>query len=365
MGISRFLSGALAVALFGVATPAWAARFAVYGDTRDNEAEHKKLVAAIEAASPDFVIFTGDAVMDGKDAAQWELFSRLTEPLRKSPFYIVQGNHDTGPMFAQHFPMPPAHAQGHEYYAFDALGVHFLAIDSESPSGADSPQYAFVRGDLESHAGKAPIVVFLHKALYSSGHHGCDDGLKTLYEPLFQKSHVLAVFQGHDHDYERTQPQGGVTYFVEGGGGAPLRAFEGTAPAWSAFRLASFGYVVVDVAQGKLDVQAYDDSRTLIDRVSLGTSTSATPSAPSTPSTPSNPTTPTRPNSTTPPSGGGNPGTTPTTPSSTPSPSPSSSAPMPSTSADAWLWGGLAGAALASLLVSSMLIRPKGRTQAL
>lgn len=30
---------------------------------------------------------------------------------------------------------------------------------------------------------------------------------------------VSAVFSGHDHVYERVQPQGGVQYFVSGAGG--------------------------------------------------------------------------------------------------------------------------------------------------
>jgi hypothetical protein len=42
-------------------------------------------------------------------------------------------------------------------------------------------------------------------------------------EPLFLKSNVSVVFNGHDHFYERVKPQKGIAYFVVGSGGK-LRA---------------------------------------------------------------------------------------------------------------------------------------------
>src|SRR5947209_4409555 len=43
-------------------TPPKILRFAVYGDTRDGEAIHRKIVAQIVKTKPDFVIQTGDLV---------------------------------------------------------------------------------------------------------------------------------------------------------------------------------------------------------------------------------------------------------------------------------------------------------------
>jgi hypothetical protein len=36
---------------------------------------------------------------------------------------------------------------------------------------------------------------------------------------MFLTSNVSVVFAGHDHIYERTRPQHGITYFVVGSGG--------------------------------------------------------------------------------------------------------------------------------------------------
>jgi 3',5'-cyclic AMP phosphodiesterase CpdA len=266
----------LAAAL--VPASAHAARFAVYGDTRDSDAEHARVVGHIVAARPDLALFTGDAVKDGLQAAEWDVFFATEKPLAdRAPIYYVPGNHDVGPLFMARVREPPVGALGTaEAFSFDALGVHFVGLNTETHIGAGSGAYQFVQKDLEAHAGQ-PIVVFMHRPLYSSGGHGGDAALKSAYEPLFVKAGVLAVFQGHDHDYERTAPIEGVTYFVEGGGGALPRGFEGAAPAWSAFRLSTYGYALVDVLADRLEVSAFDGNGTVIDHVGLPLKAAAVP----------------------------------------------------------------------------------------
>ena len=63
-------------------------------------------------------------------------------------------------------------------------------------------------------------IVCFHDPLYSSGAtHGSDLTLRETLEPLFIKYGVSVVLSGHDHVYERTKPQHGITYFVVGSGG--------------------------------------------------------------------------------------------------------------------------------------------------
>ena len=67
-------------------------------------------------------------------------------------------------------------------------------------------------------------VVFFHIPPYSSGReHGSDLGVRAVMEPLFRQYGIDLVFNGHDHDYERSVANG-ITYIVTGGGGAPLYA---------------------------------------------------------------------------------------------------------------------------------------------
>jgi 3',5'-cyclic AMP phosphodiesterase CpdA len=67
-------------------------------------------------------------------------------------------------------------------------------------------------------------IPYFHHPLYSSGAtHGSSLELRQLLEPVFVRDGVRVVFSGHDHVYERTKPQKGIYYFVEGSGGE-LRA---------------------------------------------------------------------------------------------------------------------------------------------
>jgi 3',5'-cyclic AMP phosphodiesterase CpdA len=63
-------------------------------------------------------------------------------------------------------------------------------------------------------------IVFFHHPLYSSGRtHGSDEQLRSVLEPIFIKHGVSLVLTGHDHFYERSKPQHGITHFVAGSGG--------------------------------------------------------------------------------------------------------------------------------------------------
>ena len=49
--------------------------------------------------------------------------------------------------------------------------------------------------------------------------HGPHLDLRATLEPLFLASNVTVVFAGHEHFYERTKPQQGITHFIVGSGG--------------------------------------------------------------------------------------------------------------------------------------------------
>ena len=61
-------------------------------------------------------------------------------------------------------------------------------------------------------------VVAMHHPPYSSGQHGSTPGAQEHLVPLLSRHRVDLVLSGHDHDYERVEPQHGVTYVVSGGG---------------------------------------------------------------------------------------------------------------------------------------------------
>ena len=85
--------------------------------------------------------------------------------------------------------------------------------------------------------------------------------------PIFEANHVDVVFNGHDHDYERTQSINGVVYVVSGGGGASL--YNVTPQAFSVYAESTYHAVVVDVDNCTLNLQAVKPDGTVFDVLTL------------------------------------------------------------------------------------------------
>ena len=197
--------------------------FAAFGDTRTNHVAHQRVVSRIVAMTPDFALHTGDLVGSGGDAAQWDRFFAIEEDLlRRVPLFPVPGNHEGNhPNYFDAFHLP----HNERWYAFDYGPVHFvgLQVDGYADWSPGSPQYEWLENDLIA-TDKQWKVVFFHVPPYSSGPHANDPYVPTLREtlpPLLARHGVNLVFNGHDHDYERSVVEG-VTYVVAGAGGAPL-----------------------------------------------------------------------------------------------------------------------------------------------
>ena len=70
--------------------------FVVYGDSRTDAENHKKIVAQIIKKNPDFVVHTGDLVTNGNNYEQWgtQFFEPLKGLAENPSVYITKGNHD-------------------------------------------------------------------------------------------------------------------------------------------------------------------------------------------------------------------------------------------------------------------------------
>lgn len=133
------------------------------------------------------------------------------------PFYAVLGNHD-GPGQQQY---PLFNMQGRRYYTLTPReDIRLFALDS---GRFDNAELMWLKKEL-ANAREPWKIAFFHHPIYSSGaRHGSDLALRSTLEPLFVKHGVTVVLSGHDHFYERMQPQQGVHYFVAGGA-AKLRS---------------------------------------------------------------------------------------------------------------------------------------------
>ena len=99
-------------------------------------------------------------------------------------------------------------------------------------------------------------MAYFHHPFYSSGWEGSSPWLRGPWEPLFKQYGVNVVFNGHDHDYERISPQGGITYCVTGGGGAYLRKMKRS--SFTAAEKVTYHFVGVSVAGEHLNAEAID-----------------------------------------------------------------------------------------------------------
>lgn len=232
-------------------------RFAIFGDSRDGDDVHRRLVERVATLRPDFYLLTGDAVPSGSQLSEWRRFFDIERPLMSTTSFLsVQGNHDTGSYFPVIMQLH-SDTQGASttWGSMDIGPVHFVLIDTEEIVTPGSPQYAFIERDLAAHQSKA-LVVLLHKPLFSSGWHGGAENprIAASLAPLFQRYGVDVVFQGHDHHYERSNPINGVTYVVTGGAGAPLRGVGRS--AWTAVAESVNHYIMVEASASRLRVVA-------------------------------------------------------------------------------------------------------------
>ena len=184
--------------------------------------------------------------------------------IAKQSFFPANGNQEYfgDGAFWNNFPTP---GPTHTWYSYTWGSAHIVVLDSEQPFTVGSPQYASVSYDLALHqADKWRIVVMQRPPYSSSSANSSSAQARTDLVPLFQTRHVNLVLSGNSHNYERTLPMtdgaaatGGVTYVVSGGGGNGFNAFTIPAPAYSAFREATYyEYVKVTVSPTSLRVDA-------------------------------------------------------------------------------------------------------------
>lgn len=254
--------------------------FIAYGDTRGRrdgvaeQVEHGIVVDAMLRAireregTPDavkFVLQSGDAVVDGRDASQWNvsfigLINRVTT-LGGVPYFLAPGNHDVTTAAALASPgrqeglqnylramgqlIPPDNAtrrlNGYPTYAFGYGNTFVLAFDSNI--AGDSTQYDWVSSQLaQLDRTRYPhVVVFFHHPPLSSGPHGGpvverpSEAVRQFYMPLFRKYKVGLLLTGHEHLFEhwieRYRDASGqwqrMDQIVSGGGGAPIYTYAG------------------------------------------------------------------------------------------------------------------------------------------
>jgi hypothetical protein len=265
--------------------------FGVNGDFGTGGARQKEVAAVMTQRMPDFWLGVGDiAYTDGTDEEfVSKLFAPMSGLLANSPFFPVLGNHEYKTQDAQPYlnnlELPRDNPAATErYYAFDWGPVHVVGLDSQCAAGhASTCTLAEQRAFLEQSLGSSTApwkIVMLHHPPYSSGSHGSNSKVQG-FIPTLEAGGVDLVLTGHDHNYERSHPlkggqvvpegtPGAVRYLVVGAGGATLRQFPGSAPAWSAYRNnTDYGYLEVEIDGGTLQGRFINTQGQVVDQFTL------------------------------------------------------------------------------------------------
>ena len=200
---------------------------AVFGDERDAISgvapSARAIIQGVLADGPDFVLGTGDLVVQGGRRADWlSLLDNHAPMFAQLPYFPALGNHELfgdseGRTFKDLFPLA---AQG--YYNVRYGQVQVIVLNANRPG--DPTQTRFLEDELRRSvsdpAVRARLILMHHAPLSASWHCGVGPYVAD-WMALFERYQVDAVLAGHDHSYQRLE-RNGVAYFVSGGAGAPL-----------------------------------------------------------------------------------------------------------------------------------------------
>ena len=194
-------------------------KLAVLGDNGTGKQPQMDVAAQMAAAHRHFpfelVLMVGDNFYGSQSAADLE--QKFGRPYRRLleagvTFRAALGNHDE--LSTIHY--PPINMGGQRYYTYARRNVRFVVLDTNV---LDAPQVAWADRVLAEATEPWKIAYFHHPLYGNAGRHGSNIDVRVLLEPLLIKHRVQVVLSGHDHVYERLNPQKGIYYFVVGSGG--------------------------------------------------------------------------------------------------------------------------------------------------
>lgn len=278
--------------------------FGVAGDSRDAADVWADVLAKVNSHHVDFLLHSGDFVELGVIQSQWDSWFESAAPdgttsqsiLAVTPLMPTNGNHDgLAVNYFGQFALPQdmsagEQGQGEEWYSFDYGNAHFAALNDTPDAHITGAQHDWLRQDLMAAqaAGQKWLFVFHHQPAYTcSTAHGPDTTVRTTLQPVFDEFHVDMVFNGHNHDYERSNPIRGMTgsegnvvawsdhthapagtlYIVAAGAGADLYGVNCGGVATNAVAMSVVNYATVSISDSHLHYTAFDASGTMIDEL--------------------------------------------------------------------------------------------------
>jgi 3',5'-cyclic AMP phosphodiesterase CpdA len=220
-------------------------------------------IARIGALEPfDALLLLGDNAYPAGDpqALHGTVFRPFAGVLDQgAELLAVLGNHDV--MQGHADAQVSALAMPGRWWSRSFGDVLVIGLDSTIPNDPD--QLAFLERTLADSTAVWKIVA-LHHPPYSAGYQGSNETVRAAFSPLFERYGVQLVLSGHDHDYQRSDPIGGVTYVVSGGAAVTRRTGEAS---YTAVSFSWHHFVELTVLEDRLVLRAVNQDLRVADEV--------------------------------------------------------------------------------------------------
>lgn len=199
--------------------------FAVLGNIGNSlDIFDKKMIQNINNDKDiDFVISTGNAVLDGAED-KYRIFNKSINKIDVPTIAVIGGTETTDGgafRFYKHF--------GPFYYSFSAADTYFIALDTSGQT-SEKWQEEWLKTELENGSKYKHIFVFLNKPPYKIENQSIINGhiqyiknksYREYLTDIFTRYDVDAVFASGIEIFDE-RSIGGVNYFISGGGGGGL-----------------------------------------------------------------------------------------------------------------------------------------------
>jgi hypothetical protein len=254
--------------------------FAVLGDNgtggRNQMAVAGQMARTYQSTPYGLVLLAGDISYYGSIDDRWEdVFVEPYGPLIDAgvEWELAIGNHEISEKKSD-YAVEEIQAQLRRfgkpgtYYSVVHGPVEVFVIDTIIPldTGVGGPEeLAWLEEALAASTARWKVAL-LHHPPYSSGKHGSQLKVREALQPMFTEFGVDVAFSGHDHHYERTFPQDGVTWIVSGAGAKRTRVGRSD---FTAHAESTLQFMLVEVAGDTMDIRAITTDGTVIDRVVL------------------------------------------------------------------------------------------------
>lgn len=206
------------------------------GDIASCESNGDEATASLLDGIEGTIFTTGDNAYPSGTYDEFINCYDLTWGRFKDRTFPSPGNHDYGTEGAEAYFRyfgTVAGNPGEGYYSYQLGTWHIIVLNSNLSVAHGSEQEQWLRADLAAHPVTCTLA-YWHHPLFSSGSlHGSNIAMMPIWQALYEYG-ADVVLNGHEHNYERFEPQTpdgiadqarGIRQFVIGTGGNGLYSF--------------------------------------------------------------------------------------------------------------------------------------------